>query len=62
MRKISPDEKLRRALRGGCMTAIVSPEGAHVGAAADRQAAAAIRRSHESLGMRLDLIGQAASG
>ncbi len=27
---ISPDEKLRRALRGGCMTAIVSPEGAHV--------------------------------
>ncbi len=28
--KISPDEKLRRALRGGCMTAIVSPEGAHV--------------------------------
>jgi nitrilase len=28
--RISPDEKLRRALRGGCMTAIVSPEGAHV--------------------------------
>jgi nitrilase len=28
--KISPDEKLRRALRGGCMTAIVSPEGSHV--------------------------------
>jgi aliphatic nitrilase len=28
--KISPDDKLRRALRGGCMTAIVSPEGAHV--------------------------------
>ncbi len=28
--KISPEEKLRRALRGGCMTAIVSPEGAHV--------------------------------
>jgi aliphatic nitrilase len=28
--KISPDEKLRKALRGGCMTAIVSPEGAHV--------------------------------
>jgi aliphatic nitrilase len=28
--KVSPDEKLRRALRGGCMTAIVSPEGAHV--------------------------------
>src|SRR5215471_10310792 len=28
--KISPDEKLRRALHGGCMTAIVSPEGVHV--------------------------------
>src|ERR1700716_1813716 len=28
--KISPDEKLRKALRGGCMTAVVSPEGAHV--------------------------------
>ena len=28
--KISPDEKLRRALRGGCMTAIISPEGTHV--------------------------------
>jgi nitrilase len=28
--RISPDEKLRRALRGGCMTAIVSPEGAHM--------------------------------
>jgi nitrilase len=28
--KILPDEKLRKALRGGCMTAIVSPEGAHV--------------------------------
>jgi nitrilase len=28
--RISPDEKLRRALRGGCMTAIVSPEGSHV--------------------------------
>jgi nitrilase len=28
--RVSPDEKLRRALRGGCMTAIVSPEGAHV--------------------------------
>jgi len=27
---ISPDEKLRKALRGGCMTAIVSPEGAHI--------------------------------
>src|SRR3982074_3001111 len=27
---ISPDEKLRKALRGGCMTAIVSPEGTHV--------------------------------
>ena len=28
--KISPDEKLRKVLRGGCMTAIISPEGAHV--------------------------------
>jgi nitrilase len=28
--KISPDEKLRKALRGGCMTAIISPDGAHV--------------------------------
>jgi aliphatic nitrilase len=28
--RISPDEKLRKGLRGGCMTAIVSPEGAHV--------------------------------
>src|ERR1700760_3209931 len=28
--KISPDEKLRRGLRGGCMNAIVSPEGTHV--------------------------------
>lgn len=28
--RIAPDEKLRKALRGGCMTAIVSPEGAHL--------------------------------
>jgi nitrilase len=28
--KISPDEKLRKPLRGGCMTAIISPEGSHV--------------------------------
>jgi nitrilase len=28
--KISPDERLRKALRGGCMTAIISPEGSHV--------------------------------
>jgi nitrilase len=28
--RISPDEKLRRALRGGCMTAVVSPEGSHL--------------------------------
>jgi nitrilase len=28
--KISPDEKLRKGLRGGCMTAIVSPEGSHL--------------------------------
>jgi len=27
---ISPDEGLRKALTGGCMTAIVSPEGAHL--------------------------------
>ncbi|MBW4023013.1 MAG: Nit6803 family nitriliase [Proteobacteria bacterium] len=27
---ISPDEKLRRALTGGCMTAIVGPEGNHL--------------------------------
>jgi aliphatic nitrilase len=28
--RISPDEKLRRAISGGCMTAIISPEGAHI--------------------------------
>jgi len=28
--RISPDEKLRRAISGGCMTAIVSPEGSHI--------------------------------
>jgi nitrilase len=28
--KISPDEKLRKGLRGGCMTAIISPEGSHL--------------------------------
>ncbi len=28
--RISPDEKLRAGLRGGCMTAIVSPEGRHL--------------------------------
>jgi aliphatic nitrilase len=28
--KIAPDEKMRKGLRGGCMTAIVSPEGSHV--------------------------------
>jgi nitrilase len=28
--KISPDEKFRKALRGGCMTAVVSPEGSHL--------------------------------
>ncbi|HEY0218766.1 MAG TPA: Nit6803 family nitrilase [Afipia sp.] len=27
---IMPDEKLRAGLRGGCMTAIISPEGRHV--------------------------------
>ncbi len=28
--RISPDEKLRKGLTGGCMTAIVSPEGRHL--------------------------------
>lgn len=28
--KIAGNEKLERALRGGCMTAIISPEGSHV--------------------------------
>ena len=28
--KISPDEKLRKGLRGGCMTAIIAPDGSHV--------------------------------
>lgn len=28
--RISPDESLRKALTGGCMTAIVSPEGKHL--------------------------------
>jgi nitrilase len=28
--KISPEEKLRRALTGGCMTAIIGPEGNHL--------------------------------
>ncbi len=28
--KIAPEPKMQRALRGGCMTAIISPEGAHV--------------------------------
>ena len=33
---ISPDDRARRRrLRGGCITAIVSPEGKHLGAAAD---------------------------
>ncbi len=27
---ITPDEKLRAGLRGGCMTAIISPEGRHI--------------------------------
>ncbi len=29
-RKIAPDEALRKALTGGCMTAIISPEGRHL--------------------------------
>lgn len=28
--RLSPDERLRKALTGGCMTAIISPEGSHV--------------------------------
>jgi nitrilase len=28
--KISPEEGPRRGLRGGCMTAIISPEGSHI--------------------------------
>jgi len=28
--RIAPEEKLRRPLMGGCMTAIISPEGSHV--------------------------------
>ncbi|MDX3806603.1 Nit6803 family nitrilase [Bosea thiooxidans] len=28
--RISPDESLRKGLRGGCMTAIISPEGRHL--------------------------------
>ena len=28
--RISPDEKLRKALTGGCVTAIISPEGKHL--------------------------------
>jgi aliphatic nitrilase len=28
--RIAPDERLRRALTGGCMTAIVAPDGSHV--------------------------------
>jgi nitrilase len=29
VREVSPDEKLHGALRGGCLTAIITPEGAH---------------------------------
>ena len=28
--RISPEEKLRKAISGGCMTAIISPEGKHI--------------------------------
>ncbi len=28
--RIAPEEKMRKGLRGGCMTAIISPEGSHV--------------------------------
>jgi aliphatic nitrilase len=27
---IAPEERLQKALRGGCMSAIISPEGSHV--------------------------------
>lgn len=30
IRSITPDEGLQKALRGGCMTAIISPEGKHL--------------------------------
>lgn len=30
IRSITPDESLQKALRGGCMTAIISPEGKHL--------------------------------
>lgn len=30
IRSVTPDEGLQKALRGGCMTAIISPEGKHV--------------------------------
>jgi nitrilase len=30
IRSVTPDETLQKALRGGCMTAIISPEGKHV--------------------------------
>lgn len=30
VRSVTPDEGLQKALRGGCMTAIISPEGKHV--------------------------------
>jgi nitrilase len=30
IRSVTPDESLQKALRGGCMTAIISPEGKHV--------------------------------
>nr|WP_299501801.1 Nit6803 family nitrilase [uncultured Rhizobium sp.] len=32
IRSITPDEGLQKALRGGCMTAIISPEGKHLAA------------------------------
>ncbi|MCF3640448.1 Nit6803 family nitriliase [Rhizobium sp. TRM95111] len=30
IRSVTPDESLQKALRGGCMTAIISPEGRHL--------------------------------
>jgi aliphatic nitrilase len=32
VREVTPDERLHGALRGGCMTAVITPEGAHASA------------------------------
>ena len=46
---ITPDEKLRSALRGGCLTAIISPEGAPLCAADRRGRGHADRRTRHGL-------------